>query len=117
MILTPTLPTTIATTVTPKDIKGTYFLKYVHITLTDKDKFLNFYNNLVTQATRYNIFLRPSFDITQIYSAISDDISSNCIAITATTLHFKFCQRGTIVSCYKDVHNLFATTTDGFVFQ
>ena len=43
-------------------------------------------------------------------------MSSYYIDITATTLYFKFCQQGTIVSSYQNAHNLPVTTTGGFDF-
>ena len=101
-----TLPTITAANVTSTNIEGTYFLKYVHISLIYKDQILNFYINLVTQATRYNVFLRPSLEVTKIDGVIPDDMSSDCITLIATTLYFKFCQKGTIASSCQDAHNL-----------
>ena len=49
-------PSINATTVTLSNMKTTNFLKYVSVVLTDKNQFLNFYDNLVTQAAEFNIF-------------------------------------------------------------
>ena len=57
-------PTLTADTVTPSQIETIAFLKYVHISLLDKNHILQFYNLLLTQACGYNIFLRPTSDIT-----------------------------------------------------
>ena len=57
-------PSVTASTVTPSQIKATSFLKYFSVSLIDKIQILNLYQNLATQATSYNVFIRPRFEIT-----------------------------------------------------
>ena len=73
-----TEPTLTANTVTPSQIETMSFLKYVYLSLLDKAHFLQFYNLLLTQATEYNIFLRPANNITPADSVIPDNMDKKC---------------------------------------
>ena len=65
-------PSIKATTITLSKMETTNFLKYVSVVLTDKSQFLIFYDNLVTHAAGFNIFLRPSNKIARIKGVIPD---------------------------------------------
>ena len=52
-------PSVTATTTTLSNMETTNFLKYISVVLIDKSQFLNFYDNLVTQAAGFHMFLRP----------------------------------------------------------
>ena len=88
-LTTKSSPTVTADTVTASQIEATNFLKYCNVSLRDKSQILNFYDNLVTQATGYNIFLRPSMEITPLNGVIPDYLSSDCESMTATALYSK----------------------------
>ena len=77
---------------------------------------MHFYDNLVSQVSGFNIFLRPSDEITTTDGVIPDILDEECKKIMGTALYSKFNAEGTIASTYTDAHNLLATTTDGFVF-
>ena len=103
-------------TVTDTQIEGTSFLKYVNAVLLNKSQFGFFYDNLVTQVTRYNIFLGPLLEITPIDGVVPDFMSANCKSITVTILYSKICQKDTIADSYMDAHNLLMMTTNGYDF-
>ena len=107
-------PTLTADTVTPGQIQTVSFLKYVHLSLLDKEHFLQFYELLLTQATGYTVFLRPSDDITSTNTVVPDGMDPKSTQVSATTLHSKLSMKGTIADTYTDAHNLLATTTDGY---
>ena len=109
-------PAVTADTVTTTQIEAVNFLKYVNVSLLDKGQILNFYDNIVTQATGYNIFLRPSDEITPTEGVVPYGMSPECEKMTATALYSKFCQKDTIATTYTDAHNMLATTTNGFEF-
>ena len=102
--------------VSPAQINATNFLKYVHVSLKDKNQILNFYKNLVTQSKAYNIFITPESDITKSLGAQPLHMSDESRDATSTALYTKFCQIGTIDLEYKNAHSLLQTTTDGYVF-
>ena len=58
--------------VTLIQIQSTSFLKYISVLLKDKTQIMNFYKNLVTQATTYNIFLTPAESITHTLGVAPD---------------------------------------------
>ena len=103
-------------TIFPSQIDATSFLKYVSIHLIDKSQILNFYQNLATQATGHNVFIRPHADITIDKGVMPYGMLPESQTVTATALYTKFCQFGTISPSYTDALNLLATTTDGFQF-
>jgi len=105
-----------ADTVTPTQIKADSFLKYCNIKLPDKSGIVKFYDNIVTQATCQNIFLRPSDEITPTAGVKPDGMQPRLEAIMTTALHSKFSQDGVIYPTYTAAHNLLATTTSGYVF-
>ena len=115
-LTTKSSPTVTADTVTASQIEATNFLKYCNVSLRDKSQILNFYDNLVTQATGYNIFLRPSIEITPLDGVVPDFISYDCERMTATALYSKLSQNDTIAIDYADAHNMLATTTNGYEF-
>ena len=102
--------------VSPAQINATNFLKYVHVSLKDKNQILNFYKNLVTQSKAYNIFITPESDITKSLGAQPLHMSDESRDATSTALYTKFCQIGTIDLAYSNAHSLLQTTTDGYVF-
>ena len=97
-------------------IDTTSFLKYASINLIDKSHILNFYQNLATQATDHNIFIRPHADITVQKGVVPDGMLPESQTATATALYIKFYQAGTIYPSYTEALNLLAATTDGFLF-
>ena len=83
----------------------------------DKSQILNFYDNIVTQAMGYNIFLCPSNELSLSDGVVPDSMSPEYERrATTTALYSKFSHPDTIATAYTDVHNLLATTTNGYVF-
>ena len=114
---TPATPFSINTTnVTPSSIDASSFLKYINVRLSGKSGVLNFYDNLCVQSIRFNIFLRPSLEITKLLGVVPDSMDPDCVSAMGTALHSKMSQVDTITEKYKDAHNLLETTTDGYVF-
>jgi len=109
-------PTITAHTVATTQIEVTNFLKYCSVSLRDKTQIINFYDNLVTQATGYSIFIRPSTDITPLDGVLPDNTKSDCISMTATAIYTKLSQADSIATEYTDAHNILVTTTNGFEF-
>ena len=107
-------PSITATTVTLSNMETTNFLKYFSVVLTDNSQFLNFYDNLVTQAAGFNIFLRPSNEITRVKGVVLDYMDPDAENATATALYTEFRQIYTITKGYSAAHNLLAMTTSGF---
>ena len=97
-------------------MERTKFLKYVSVVLTDKSQIINSYDNLVTQAAGFHIFLRPSNEITRVKGVVPDYMDPDAENSTATALYTKFRQTDTIAKGYSAAHNLLATTTSGFEF-
>ena len=79
-------PSITATTVTSSNKETTNFLKYVSVVLTDKSQFLNFYDNLVTQAAEFHIFLQPSDEITRVKGVVPDYMNPDAENATETAL-------------------------------
>ena len=77
---------------------------------------MNFYDNLVTQAAGFNIFLRPSDEISRARGVLPDSMDPHAENATATALYTKFRQADTIAKDYSAAHNLLSTTTNGFEF-
>ena len=82
----------------------------------DKGQILNFYDNIVTQATGYNIFILPSNELSSSNGAVPDYMSPECKSTTAMALYSKLSHPDTIDTEYTDAHNLLATKIDGYVF-
>ena len=104
------------TTVNLSNMETINFLKYVSFMLTDKSQFLSFYDNLVTQAAGFNIFLQPSNEVTRAKGVIPDYMDPDAESATATALYTKFRQIDSIAKEYSAAHNFLATTTSGFEF-
>jgi len=111
-----TKPTVKAHTITTTKIEVADFMKYCSVSLHNKTQIINFYDNFVTQATGYHIFIRPSTNITPLDGVIPDNMQSDCISMIAATIYAKLSQDDTIVIEYTDAHNILATTTSGFEF-
>ena len=47
---------------------------------------------------------------------VPDSMDPDYVSAMGTSLHSKISQIDTITEKYKDAHNLFETTTDGYVF-
>ena len=109
-------PDITADTVTPAQIKADSFLKYCNVKLSDKSGSAKFYDYIITQASRQNIFLRPSDEITPTAGVKPDGMQPRLEAIMTTALHSKFSQDGVIDPTYTAAHNLLATTTSGYAF-
>ena len=107
-------PSITAITVTMSTMKTTDFLKYSSVVLTDKSQFLNFYDNLVTQAAGFNIFLCPSDEITKVKGMVPDYMDAYPKHVTSTAIYTKLRQIDTIAKDYSAAHNL--TTTNRFEF-
>ena len=75
-------PTVTAATITPGQIETASFLKYVHLSLLDKEHFLQFYELLLTQASGYNIFLRPVDDITSTATVVLNGMDTQCTQVS-----------------------------------
>ena len=80
----------ITTTVIFSNMETTNFLKYVSVVLMDKSQFLNFYDNLVTQAAGFHIFLRLSDEITRVKGVVPDYMDPDVENATVTALYTKF---------------------------
>lgn len=104
--------TTNTTNVTPADIDASSFLKYINVKLTENTGVLNVYDNLVVQSQRFNIFIRPSTEITKPVDVTLDSMDPNCVADMGTLIHSKMIQVDTISEKYKDAHNLLKNNTD-----
>ena len=72
--------------------------------MIDKSQILNFYDKIVTQASGYNFFVRPSDELTPSDGVIPDSMIPDCEIATATALHSKFSQTDTISTRYTDAH-------------
>ena len=77
---------------------------------------MNFYQNLATQTTSHDVFVRPYSEITVQKGVIPDGMLPESQNTMASALYTKFCQAVTISPSYTDALNLLATTTDGFEF-
>ena len=71
---------------------------------------------MVIQAAGFNIFLRPSDEITKVNGVIPDYMDPDTESATATALYTKFRQTDTIAKEYSAAHNLLSTPTSGFEF-
>ena len=83
---------------------------------TDKRQFINFYDNLVTQAAGFHIFLQPSDEITRVKGVVPNYMDPEAEIVTSTTLYTKLYQIDTIAKEYSAAHNLLASITSGFEF-
>ena len=109
-------PVITALTVLHTQINADSFIKYCNVKLPDKSGIPKFYDNVVSQATRNNVCIRPSSELTKTEGVKPDGMQPRAEAIMSTALHSKFSQDGVIDSTYKAAHNLLATTTSGYVF-
>ena len=112
----PLLPKFIAVTVTRIDMNVVSFLKYVDVTLTDKNQILSFYDKLVTQSAGFHIFLRPSDNITSTKGVVPNNMLPEVEAVTAVSLYTKLQQKDIIDKTYSTGQNLLSITTNGFEF-
>ena len=80
------LPAITVVTVMATQIESTSFFKYMHVVLLDKSQFAIFYDNLLTQETRYNIFLPLTRDFNPTDNVIPNGISPGCMNIITTIL-------------------------------
>ena len=87
-------------------INESSFLKYVDVKLSGKIGVLNFYDNLCVQSKRFNIYLRPSSEITKQLGVLPDSMDPECAAAMGTALYSKMSQVDTIAEKYKDDPNL-----------
>ena len=109
-------PSVTPATVTRSQIESTNFQKYYNIPLTNKNQTANFYDNLLSQASAYNIFIRPSMELTSNDGVIPDLLSQELQDVTATALYTKFCQADVINKSYTDAQNLLMATINGYNF-
>ena len=81
-----TPPTVTPYTVNTAQIASKSFIKYVSIVLLHNSQIGNLYDNLRTQATRFNVFMLSSIEITATNSVIPDSISAKCEILSSAML-------------------------------
>jgi len=101
---------------TKSKIESTNFQKYCNIPLTNKKQIANFYDNLVSQASAFSIFIRPSMERTSKNGVILDLLSQEYQDATETALYTKFYQADEIDKSYTDAQHLLMTSTNGYIF-
>ena len=111
-----TKPTVTTSTVTSNQIEAVSFLKYCNVKLIDKSQILKFYDDIVTQESGYNVFDRPSDELSLSYGIEPDSMTHNCKSEIAIALQWKCSQTDIIATSYADAYNILATTTNGYVF-